>query len=1097
MNIHHFAFHGRIDGVRKEIASLPHAVNQWMELQGSDKIHRITPIFLAAIQGHLEIVQLLLDKGAVEWPDDTDHLIDWVDRCKNKKRIEVLSLLIKKKQIHEVGSRDWSFEAFKTNDEIIKSLVYQTFLEKRSPIKARNYYLILGERGDLAVIQALLGSSTPNESIMEALLEGAMRFSRIDVLKLLAASHIDLNVPFKEGRYKGNTPALFAARQSLEVVQFLFDQKIDLISPAKGKYEGVTPIYVATKHDQLEIIEFLHELGASLTDPLSSGVYRGLTLAYAAVKYNSLRAIRFLHHHGVNFETPMHVASLEGITLSCYAASLGWVEVLRLFRELSVSVNQKVKEGRFQGYTPLTYATIDGPIEVLRFFHEIGENFNEPHTEGFFQGCTMVLVAAQVGRTDVLQFLHSIQIPFNAVAKAGPFEGFSLAYMAAHQGQAETLEFLGSVGVNLSEEIKSGVHVGLTCAGAAVHLNHFEVLQVLKKFRVDLTRFAVTNGQKIDSIFQAAAAGSIKMLEFFKSEGLCTKSILSNLSGKAIVQYLKSYRQVRQLSSQEAAALLCSKIEQQPEWFNLYKTAFLDWMDQIPPEDWVKAGTWSEWNKIYQSYQTHVGEKSDWLLALCIAWINHSETGAQGKAYFSAMNIRSIEDVNPAIRPGKALLQLLEYVNASEIILRNSNLGQLNDWMSGIFRKNSNDEEFWTKAKSLFQEIHQKIPRGKKKRKKKSAQDPIKQWCDKFDQRIHDASTPQEMLDQIFQSKFNESALLYDEWIKQLSQKSSSILRTMDPSLVTIEGVEQGLGEFNLQVRQLFSHLIQNLVVLEMQSTAQQKACMEIKQRSKLVDKLDTLHSAKMARAEELHRQALEEVAKLEAGLEKTIEALKKKRDFLLLQKSMAEEVLELDFSEWEKVKNTLAEKGKKLWEERQNLVGAARNIEELHRIREQFQPQLQEVTQRLPAKQTRDQRIAEHNEEKIRKLKREKEELIRENERLKQAPVRTPSPEKKIPIAEKPVKERLIKKLKKIAFISDNAEKALRMIEQEGNILSRVSEIEKFLGLFRIEYQRTTGSHSTYTDGTHGVVIADHDGESKPAQVEDALQTVLDKLTK
>lgn len=1184
MNIHQLAFHGQIEKIRTVLASTPDSVNQFIHLQGHDKVHRITPIFLAAIQGHLDIVKLFLEKGAnVEWQNETERLMDWVDHSRDFKRIEVVSLLSKVMKTDELNSHVESIDVFKKVDSNIRTLLVSHFSAEIKACDDRDYYVLLGERGDLKSIEGLLSSS---EDVLQALLEGALRSSRIEVLRLFIQSKLDMSVPFKQGIYDGNTPALFAAGKSnLEVIKFLRDNGVDLLSPlTQGRYTGVTPVYVAASGDQVENLKFLHDLGANIEEPLKSGGHAGKTLAYAAAMKGSVKVLQYLHQAHVNVNQPLEDGSCLGETPVFNAASNGHRNVLEFFHGIHVPLDEPLQKGVYAGATPAYIATIQHKGDVLEFLYDAGVNLSAPHTfgnykgltiayaalfhddgelirflharrinlnqpvptggskmetpafiaarigkvdalrvlfevgvdpleplmEGEFKGVTLAYFAAFHGRVDVLKLLHERKISLSDPLKSGKFLGTTPAFVAASFNKSEVIEYLGSVGVNLSESLKATDRLGDTCAFVASTQGFVEVLKVLKKYNVDLTQKKAEGRSKgIDILFNAALINNREVLEYLKSEGLFHWSSPPNTDKMSRVTAFKNFRAVQPLTDRESAVLLRRKLEEDPDWFYVYRKAFFQFIDVIPISVWVDVCSWNELKKIDQLYQDQGGERKDWLLAIAIESINNSKEDLKVQEMFSFRSINSIENLKAVIRPGQPLIQLLQRVIDSDSILNNSNLRQLNEWINGVLKQTLNDEECWTRAKSLFEEIHdrikakpsKKLSRGKGKGKQKPAQDSFKKLWLHFDQKIQDSTTPQEELHRTLHRKIQESESFFEEWIKQLDLQHTLIIKQIDPSQSSTKGIEQALIGFNDKVNQLFSNLKQELAIITKGCIRQQNSCADIKQQSKLIENLDAIHVGNMEKAREMHGTFLTEVARLEAELKKTVENLQLKRDFKIQKKIMADEVFQTYLSEVEKLKNSLIEKGNKLMTESQNQANAATTNLQLNSIREEFQMKLQELMRLGGYSQTemqaRSQRSQEYFSTRNELLKKENKKLTKQIELLeKKLSERPRSPDKIIPIIEKSNRDVLIEKLRPLAAISKRFKRALDMIEVEGKILSSVGDMVKFLALFKIEWAHTVGSHKKFSDQKLNVLISNHDRESKPEEIEEVLKAVLSKLS-
>lgn len=931
MNIHRLAFDGNLEGIRQLIASSPDQVNAILELTDKDKAHRITPIFLAAIQGHRKIIKLLLDnKADTEWPDETDHLIDWVDHGRSQewaqKKDDILPLFLNRDKFKEMKTKDLRFEDYKIIDNEIKDLLkVNDFHLKDALYCERGYYVFLGERGSLERIQEALNTDASRQ-IQEAILTGALSGSRTEVLKLLHQNKVNLAATLTTGNYKDYSPSFYAA--------------------GKG---------------QIELLKILHECG--------------------------------------------------------------------------VNLSESIKSGQFSGITPAFTAAVADQVEVLKFLQSIGVNLEEPLKEGEHAGTTLASIASENGQINTLKFLME--------------SGFT------------------SLGI-VYDDVRD-------CE---------------------------------NPLFRAALGGQVKVLEHLKSEGLY-KRFMPSVTPESEKIVMETYRKVRLPTQQESAAIVCRKLREDRNWFTLYPSYFLEYMKEIPVSVWIENGNFGELIQLFDLYKSKGGNRNDWIEEVVVNLINLKRDFDVHQA-LPYLEQSSIETLKEAVAPGKPLLQLLQWVSKSENIIKKAKLDQLQQWISGVSKQTSQDGEFWSSAKQSFQDIHEKIKtapkksglKGKGKGKQKTKQDPLESLWKKFDQKIKDSVIPKEVIDRTIDMKVEEWERIYEKYCNNLDDQINEFKET-----ATRECPEELAKRMTEKASQIAIESVNRLSPLILSIDEAKDKSASILALSQLNEQLTRIQKRLEQRLEEWKEAAEKELSTLNEELQRSLSALKANSEFQHKKTAMKDEELVLDLKDFEQIKDSLEERAKSIWNERRNAVEKASSIEELNNIKAQYDEALKESRRKVMAT-TLPSILAEMPSREPRSLvylEQRNEALIKENnayrkkiEQLEKKVMSRPrSPDKIVPVIEKPVRDQLIDKLLPFAPFSKEVRIALKHIQKEGAILSSVKKMVKFLDLFGIAYNRTTGSHNIYTDGNWEIVIANHEGESKPEEVEDVLKVVLNKLSK
>lgn len=167
---------------------------------------------------------------------------------------------------------------------------------------------------------------------------------------------------------------------------------------------GRTPVYIATKEKQPELVKLLAAHGADLN----------------MVCITSL---------GIN--TPLHAA-----------CQIGNMELLRALMDSRIELNTAKPA---DGITPLHQAARDGQLEVVKALAFHGADLDRRTSVGM----TAVHFAASLGHVEMVRFLASQGADLDQVAKCGT----TALLAAAQKGFLEVIQLLGAFGTDLDQRI--------------------------------------------------------------------------------------------------------------------------------------------------------------------------------------------------------------------------------------------------------------------------------------------------------------------------------------------------------------------------------------------------------------------------------------------------------------------------------------------------------------------------------------------------------------------------------------------------------------------------------------------------------------------
>ncbi|KAF8145524.1 ankyrin repeat-containing domain protein [Mycena galopus ATCC 62051] len=481
----------------------------WWKIIGSNKAPFCDGLKTASLEGHLEIVQVLIEKGAnVNAQDKDGDTSLWVASA---------NVLIEKganvnapgkydnTPLHAASSNVLIEKGANVNapgdygDTPLWAASSNVLIKKGANVNAEGKYgdtplraacsNVLIEKGANVNAQGKYDDTPLHAASSKVLIENG----KYDDTPLHAASSNVLiekgaNVN-AQGKY-GHTP-LWAAFSNghLDIVRVLIEKSANV--NAKGNY-GDTPLRAASSNGHLDIVRVLIEKGANVN---AQSKYHDTPLQAASLK-GHLDIVQVLIEKGANVngqgkyeDTPLHAAS-----------SNGHLDIVQVLIEKGANVNG---EGKYVD-TPLWAASSNGHLDIIQILIEKGANVNAQS-----KYCDTPLQAASMnGHLDIVQVLIEKGANVNV---QGKYDDTPM-HAASSKGHLDIVQVLIEKGAKVNAESKYG-DTPLRATSSNCHL---DIVQVLIEKGANVN----AEGKYCDTPLQAASLnGHLDIVQVLINKG--------------------------------------------------------------------------------------------------------------------------------------------------------------------------------------------------------------------------------------------------------------------------------------------------------------------------------------------------------------------------------------------------------------------------------------------------------------------------------------------------------------------------------------------------------------------------------------------------
>ncbi|XP_067661991.1 ankyrin-3-like [Haliotis asinina] len=515
-----------------DVEVVKHVLSQNMlDINSREQCGR-TAVMLAAENGHKDVVEMLVDKGAdLSLVDETeDNVLHCACRggdagvvkyILSKNRVD-----IDRRGLHELTPIMMARRC--KHREVVELLLSKRADGSLRYYNHKNMLLSASREGDMEVVKFVLSqnivdvdSRGPRKKTPVML---AAQYGYKEVVELLVENGADLSLVYDTG---SNGFQLACSTGRLEVVKYIIAQNtVDI------NYRGLrkkTAAMIAAESGHKEVVELLVENGADLSlaydtgsNILHSACSRG---RLEVVKYILSQNIVDINCRGWMKKTPVMTAAECGhedvvellvengadLSLACstsnnilhLACSKGYVEVLKyVLSQNTVDINSRGRSKK----TPAMIAAECGHEKVVELLMEKGANLSLTCDTG----SNILHLACSKGRLEVLKYILSqniVDINSRGRSKKTP------AMIAAECGHEKVVELLMEKGANLSLTCDTGSNIlHLACSKGRL-----EVLKyILSQNIVDINS---RGRSKKTPAMIAAECGHEKVVELLVEKG--------------------------------------------------------------------------------------------------------------------------------------------------------------------------------------------------------------------------------------------------------------------------------------------------------------------------------------------------------------------------------------------------------------------------------------------------------------------------------------------------------------------------------------------------------------------------------------------------
>ncbi|CAB1345066.1 unnamed protein product [Coregonus sp. 'balchen'] len=509
----------------------------------------LNALHLAAKEGHVELVQELLERGsavdsATKKGNTSLHIASLAGQA------EVVKILVKRGAEINSQSQD-GFTPLAIALQQGHNQVVSVLLENDTKGKVRLPALHIAARKDDTKSAALLLQNDHNADVQSKSgftpLHIAAHYGNVNVATLLLNRGAAVDFTARNGI----TPLHVASkRDHVECVKHLLQHKapvddvtLDYLTalhvaahcghyrvtkllldkranPNARALNGFTPLHIACKKNRVKVMELLVKYGASIQAITESG----LTPIHVAAFMGHLNIVLLLLQNGASPD----VSNIRGETALHMAARAGQVEVVRCLLRNGAMVDARAREDQ----TPLHIASRLGKTEIVQLLLQHMAHPDASTTNGYTplhisaregqKGFTPLHVASKYGSLDVTKLLLQKRAPPDSAGK----NGLTPLHVAAHYDNQKVALLLLDKGASPHATAKNGY----TPLHIAAKKNQMDIAMVLLQYGAETN---ILTKQGVTPLHLASQEGHADMASLLMEKGtqvnVPTKSGLTSL----------------------------------------------------------------------------------------------------------------------------------------------------------------------------------------------------------------------------------------------------------------------------------------------------------------------------------------------------------------------------------------------------------------------------------------------------------------------------------------------------------------------------------------------------------------------------------------
>ncbi|KAM9400481.1 uncharacterized protein ACWYII_030390 isoform 10-T10 [Salvelinus alpinus] len=410
-----------------------------------------TALHIASLAGQAEVVKILVKRGA-EINSQSQNGFTPLYMAAQENHMDVVRYLLENGGNQSTATED-GFTPLAIALQQGHNQVVSVLLENDTKGKVRLPALHIAARKDDTKSAALLLQNDHNADVQSKSgftpLHIAAHYGNVNVATLLLNRGAAVDFTARNGI----TPLHVASKRgNANMVRLLLDRGSQIDAKTR---DGLTPLHCAARSGHDPAVELLLERGA----PMLARTKNGLSPLHMSAQGDHVECVKHLLQH----KAPVDDVTLDYLTALHVAAHCGHYRVTKLLLDKRANPNARA----LNGFTPLHIACKKNRVKVMELLVKYGA-FIQAITES---GLTPIHVAAFMGHLNIVLLL----LQNGASPDVSNIRGETALHMAARAGQVEVVRCLlrnGALVDARAREDQTPLHI-------ASRLGKTEIVQLL------------------------------------------------------------------------------------------------------------------------------------------------------------------------------------------------------------------------------------------------------------------------------------------------------------------------------------------------------------------------------------------------------------------------------------------------------------------------------------------------------------------------------------------------------------------------------------------------------------------------------------------